>query len=65
MGVGSEAAGHAMAVMAAASLLVSVALVPGLRRSRSPAGAGYSDASASLRVCEGRITATALSPSGR
>ena len=38
IGVGSEAAGHAMAVMAASSLLVSVALVPGLRRSRSPAG---------------------------
>ena len=37
LGVGSEAAGQAMAVMAAASLLVSVALVPGLRRpSRSP-----------------------------
>ena len=36
MGVGSEAAGHAMAVMAALSLLVSLALVPGLRRSRSP-----------------------------
>ena len=55
-----------MAVMAAASLLVSVALVPGLRRSRSPAGTvGYSDASASLRVCEGRITCDALSASGR
>lgn len=35
IGVGPEAAGRAMAIMAAASVLVSVALVPGLRRSRA------------------------------
>ena len=39
IGVGPESAGRAMAVMAATSVLVSVALVPGLRRSRSTAGA--------------------------
>ena len=42
LGVGPEAAGRAMALMAAASILVSVALVPGLARSRpgrSPATA--------------------------
>jgi hypothetical protein len=33
MGVGSTAAAHAMGVMAVASILVNVALVPGLRRS--------------------------------
>ncbi len=35
IGVGPEAAGRAMAIMAAASILVSLALVPGLARSRS------------------------------
>jgi predicted MFS family arabinose efflux permease len=35
LGVGPEAAGRAMAVMAALSILVSLALVPGLRRSRT------------------------------
>jgi len=35
LGVGPDAAGRAMAIMAAASILVSVALVPGLARSRS------------------------------
>jgi hypothetical protein len=46
MGVGPAAAAHAMGVMAMASLLVSVALVPGLRRSTlttgsaAPRGAG-------------------------
>ena len=39
LGVGPEAAGRAMAIMAATSVVVSVALVPGLRRSRSPARA--------------------------
>ena len=34
LGVGPGAAGQAMAIMAAASILVSLALVPGLRRSR-------------------------------
>jgi MFS family permease len=38
LGVGPGAAGRAMAVMAATSLLVSLALVPGLRRSRSTSG---------------------------
>lgn len=37
LGVGSESAGRAMAVMAVLSLLVSLALVPGLRRSRRDA----------------------------
>lgn len=37
LGVGPEAAGRAMAVMAALSILVSLALVPGLRRSRADA----------------------------
>lgn len=41
LGVGPGAAGRAMAVMAALSILVSLALVPGLRRSR--AGAGLPD----------------------
>jgi len=36
LGVGPDAAGRAMAIMAAASLLVSLALVPGLRRSATP-----------------------------
>lgn len=35
LGVGPQAAGTAMAIMAAASILVSLALVPGLRRSRA------------------------------
>ncbi|WP_432476864.1 hypothetical protein [Nocardioides sp. GXQ0305] len=35
LGVGPDAAGRAMAVMAVASIVVSVALVPGLARSRS------------------------------
>ena len=35
LGVGPEAAGQAMAIMAAASLLVSLSLVPGLARSRA------------------------------
>ncbi len=39
LGVGPGAAGQAMAIMAAASILVSLALVPGLRRSRSTARA--------------------------
>ena len=34
LGVGPAAAGRAMAIMAAASILVSLSLVPGLRRSR-------------------------------
>lgn len=38
IGVGPEAAGRAMAVMAVLSLAVSLALVPGLRRSRLGAG---------------------------
>ncbi len=33
MGVGRAAAAHAMGVMAVASILVSLALAPGLRRS--------------------------------
>ncbi len=33
MGVGPTAAAHAMGVMAVASILVSLALIPGLRRS--------------------------------
>jgi predicted MFS family arabinose efflux permease len=37
IGVGPEAAGQAMTVMAAASIVVSVSLVPGLRRSRATA----------------------------
>jgi MFS family permease len=37
IGVGPEAAGHAMTLVAAASIVVSVSLVPGLRRSRSTA----------------------------
>ena len=36
LGVGPQAAGQAMAVMAAASIVVSLSLVSGLRRSRSP-----------------------------
>jgi hypothetical protein len=39
IGVGPEAAGHAMTLVAAASIGVSVSLVPGLRRSRSTAPA--------------------------
>ena len=35
LGVGPESAGRAMTIMAAASIVVSLALVPGLRRSRS------------------------------
>ncbi len=35
LGVGPEAAGRAMTIMAATSIVVSLALVPGLRRSRS------------------------------
>jgi hypothetical protein len=35
IGVGPEAAGQAMTLMAAASIVVSVSLVPGLRRSRA------------------------------
>jgi MFS family permease len=38
MGVGSEAAGQAMTVMAALSIAVSLCLVPGLRRSRAGTG---------------------------
>ena len=36
LGVGPGAAGRAMAVMAVLSILVSLSLVPGLRRSRRP-----------------------------
>jgi MFS family permease len=39
LGVGPAAAGRAMAIMAAASILVSLSLVPGLRRSRPDARA--------------------------
>ena len=39
IGVGQEAAGQAMTLMAAASIVVSLSLVPGLRRSRATAPA--------------------------
>ncbi len=46
IGVGPEAAGQAMTLMAAASIVVSVSLVPGLRRSRATAPAVADSATA-------------------
>ena len=46
IGVGPEAAGQAMTLMAAASIVVSLSLVPGLRRSRATAPAVADSATA-------------------
>jgi hypothetical protein len=62
MGVGPAAAAHAMGVMAVASILVSVALVPGLRRSALTTVSAAGRAGAGRRG--GRTAPPGRTPSG-